>query len=140
MVTGFNCGVDFEISHQLLDLGISRLVLAVRNEEKGRATAKELLADRANVMPDTVGVWKLDLCAYESVVSFAERARNELSRLDIAVLNAGMLPVKHTANASTGHDEIIQVNYMSTALRAVLLLVVAKKRSDRFNHGQRASP
>lgn len=127
IVTGSNCGVGLETSRQLLDLGVSRLILAVRDEEKGRTAAKQLLADRTNVMPDTVDVWKLDLSAYNSVVSFAERAGNELSRLDIAVLNAGMLPAKRTINASTGHDEIIQVNYISTALLALLLLPVAKK-------------
>ncbi|KAK6205732.1 hypothetical protein LQW54_008312 [Pestalotiopsis sp. IQ-011] len=124
---GSDCGVGLEISRQLLDLGISTLVLAVRDEGKGRAAARELVADRANVTPETVEVWKLDLSVYESVVSFAERARNELVRLDIGVLNAGMLPLKRTVNAWTGHDEIIQVNYIPTALLAFLLLPVAKK-------------
>ena len=76
--------------------------------------------------PDTIEVWKLDLSIYDSVVAFAERAKKTLTRLDIAILNAGFCPTKRIINASTGHDEIIQVNYLSTALLALLLLPVAK--------------
>ncbi|TGJ86589.1 hypothetical protein E0Z10_g2192 [Xylaria hypoxylon] len=126
LVTGSNCGVGLETSRQLLDLGVSKLILAVRNEEKGMAAAADLSADRKDMSPDSIEVWKLDLSAYDSVVSFAERARKTLARLDIAILNAGMCPIKRTINESTGHDEIIQVNYLSTALLAFLLLPVAK--------------
>lgn len=130
LVTGSNCGVGFHTSRQLLDLGVSKLILAVRDEEKGRAAAADLLADRKDTPPDTIEVWKLDLSAYDSVVSFAERAAKTLTRLDIAILNAGFGPAKRIVNTSTGHDEIIQVNYLSTALLAVLLLPVAKRVRD----------
>lgn len=127
LVTGSNCGVGLETSRQLLDLGISKLILAVRNEEKGRAAAADLLVDRKDTSPDIIEVWKLDLCVYDSVVSFAERVAKTLTRLDIAILNARFCPTKRVLNPSTGHDEIIQVNYLSTALLAVLLLPVAKR-------------
>ncbi|ETS82996.1 hypothetical protein PFICI_04872 [Pestalotiopsis fici W106-1] len=135
IVTGSNCGVGLEVSRQLLDLGISKLILAVRDEDKGRVAAQELLADRDDgTPPETIEVWKLDLSLYASVVSFAERARHELARLDIVVLNAGMVPAKRVVSTSTGHDEIIQVNYISTALLELLLLPVAK--SVRQNQPQ----
>lgn len=127
IVTGSNCGVGLETSRQLLDLGVSKLILAVRNLEKGQAAAKDLLSNRPSTKPDVVEVWKLDLSVYDSVVSFAERTRRELDRLDIAILNAGIGPAKRIINPSTGHDEIIQVNYLSTALLAILLLPVAKQ-------------
>lgn len=127
LVTGSNCGVGLETSRQLLHLGVSKLILAVRDEEKGRAAAADLLADRKDTPPDTIEVWKLDLSVYDSVVSFAERVAKTLTRLDIAILNAGFCPAKRIVNTSTGHDEIIQVNYLSTALLAVLLLPVAKR-------------
>lgn len=127
LITGSNCGVGLETSRQLLDLGVSKLILAVRDEEKGRAAAANLLAHREGTPPDTIEVWKLDLSVYDSVVSFAERVSKTLTRLDIAILNAGFCPAKRLVNKSTGHDEIIQVNYLSTALLAVLLLPVAKR-------------
>lgn len=127
LVTGSNSGVGLETSRQLLDLGVSKLILAVRDEEKGRAAAADLLADRKDTPPDTIEVWKLDLSVYDSVVSFVDRVSRTLTRLDIAVLNAGFCPAKRMVNPSTGHDEIIQVNYLSTALLTVLLLPVAKR-------------
>lgn len=127
LVTGSNCGVGLETSRQLLDLGVSKLILAVRNEEKGRAAAADLLAGRKDISPGTIEVWKLDLSVYDSVVAFADRVAKTVTRLDIAILNAGFIPVKRTVNTSTGHDEIVQVNYLSTALLAVLLLPIAKR-------------
>ncbi|KAI1131076.1 hypothetical protein F5Y10DRAFT_89387 [Nemania abortiva] len=126
IVTGSNCGVGLETSRQLLDLGVSKLILAVRNEDKGKAAAADLASGRTDLPANTIEVWKLDLSVYDSVVSFAERVKRELTRLDIAVLNAGIYPIKRTVNESTGHDEIIQVNYLSTALLAFLLLPIAK--------------
>ncbi|PHH88226.1 hypothetical protein CDD83_7802 [Cordyceps sp. RAO-2017] len=131
IVTGSNCGVGLETSRQLLDLGLSRLILAVRNEDKGRAAAEELAAGRDPPLREgAVEVWKLDLDSYDSVVAFADRAR-ALGRLDVAVLNAGLCPAKRLVNERTGHDEIIQVNYLSTALLAVLLLPVARAGRPR---------
>ncbi|KAI1502047.1 hypothetical protein F5X99DRAFT_427696 [Biscogniauxia marginata] len=109
LVTGPNCRVGLETSRQLLDLGVSKLILAVRNEEKGMAAAADLSAGRKDIPPDTI-----------------ERVRKTLTWLDIAVLNAGLYPAKRVVNTSTGHDEIIQVNYLSTAVLAVLPLPVAK--------------
>lgn len=125
-MTESNCGVGLETSRQLLDLGVSKLILAVRDEEKGRAAAADLLADRKGTPLDTIEVWKLDLSVYDSVVSFVECVAKTLTRLEIAILHAGFCPAKRIVNTSTGHDEIIQVNYLSTALLAVLLPPVAK--------------
>lgn len=128
IVTGANTGVGFETSRQLLDLGISKLILAVRDEAKGAAAAKKLAEGRAGLGEDTISVWKLDLCVYDSVVAFADRAEAELSRLDIAILNAGIGPLQRAFNEHTGHDQVVQVNYLSTALLAVLLLRVIKSK------------
>ena len=121
LITGSNTGVGFETARQLLGLGLSRLILAVRSEEKGKAAAAKLSPDD----PSRVEVWHLDLSDYDSVVAFGERAKT-LDRLDIAVLNAGLCHAKRVFNEKTGHDETIQVNYLSTALLAILLLPVVK--------------
>ncbi|KAK6074295.1 short-chain dehydrogenase [Seiridium cupressi] len=124
IVTGSNTGVGFETSRQLLDLGISKLILAVRNEEKGKAASEKLSFGRDS-QTTTIEVWKLDLSSYDSVIAFAEKA-NSLGHVDLAVLNAGIAPVNRVFNANTGHDEVVQVNYLSTALLAILLLPAVK--------------
>ncbi|KAK8054930.1 NAD(P)-binding protein [Apiospora rasikravindrae] len=130
LVTGSNCGVGLETSRQLLDLGLSKLILAVRDEEKGKQAAADLSKGRKGFDPKIIEVWKLDQCEYRSVVAFADRAKRELRRLDIAVLNVGIYPARRRVNTQTGHDEIIQVNYLSTALLAILLLPIAKRQQQ----------
>ncbi|KAI1396783.1 hypothetical protein F4819DRAFT_491163 [Hypoxylon fuscum] len=93
---------------------------------RGAAAAADLSAGRKDLPSHTIDIWKLDLSAYGSVVTFAERAAKTFTRLDIAILNAGICPTKRVVNPSTSHDEIIQVNYLFPALLIILFLLVAK--------------
>ncbi|KAI9929382.1 hypothetical protein MW887_000851 [Aspergillus wentii] len=129
IVTGSNTGVGLECSRQLLDLGISKLILAVRNEAKGQAAVANLSA-RRELAEDAIEVWRMDLSSYKSITSFVERTKS-LDRIDIVILNAGIAPLKQERNAETGHDEVIQVNYLSTALLTILLPVLKSKRPNQ---------
>ncbi|EAA34042.1 NAD(P)-binding protein [Neurospora crassa] len=141
IVTGSNTGIGLETARQLLDLGASKLILAVRNETKGATAAANLtkgLRDaKQQARTSTVEVWNLDLSVYKSILAFCARAEKELSTLDIAVLNAGIGPAARCFNPHTGHDEVIQVNYLSTALLAILLLpVIQSKRQHQSGPGR----
>ncbi|RDW79380.1 NAD(P)-binding protein-20 [Coleophoma cylindrospora] len=128
IVTGSNAGLGLECARQLLDLGISKLILAVRDESKGES-AREILLQGRKLDAGAIEVWKLDLSSYDSITKFAERA-NDLENLDIAILNAGVYKVELTINPKTGFEEDVQVNCVSTALLTLLLLpIVSKKRS-----------
>ncbi|CCC07601.1 unnamed protein product [Sordaria macrospora k-hell] len=132
IVTGSNTGVGLETARQLLDLGIRKLVLAIRNETKGAAAVANLTKGREAKHKANIEVWNLDLSVYDSILAFAARAEKELTTLDIAVLNAGICPVTRSFNPHTGHDEVIQVNYLSTALLAIVLLpVIQSKRQNQ---------
>ncbi|XXG99457.1 hypothetical protein Hte_005796 [Hypoxylon texense] len=63
IVTGSNAGIGFECAHQLLDLGISKLILAVRNDAKGQRVKAKLLSDR-QLQDDAI---KLAKQAYPSI-------------------------------------------------------------------------
>lgn len=126
IVTGSNTGCGLEVARQLLDLGVSRLILAVRDEAKGHAAASALKLNR-DLGATTIEVWKLDLDHYDSITAFADRAMT-LDRLDIAVLNAGIFLMQNESSPATGHDRIIQVNYLSTVLLLSLLLPVAEAK------------
>ncbi|KAK0622037.1 putative short-chain dehydrogenase [Bombardia bombarda] len=128
LITGGNTGLGLETARQLIDLGVSHLVIAVRNTAKGEAARKELVARRP-ASPCTVDVWALDLSSYDSVVALADRADKELQSLDVAILNAALYKITETFNPSTGYEEDVQVNYLSNALLATLLLPVLKSRS-----------
>ncbi|PYI08564.1 NAD(P)-binding protein [Aspergillus sclerotiicarbonarius CBS 121057] len=119
IVTGSNTGLGFECNKQLLDLGLSRLIIAVRSEAKGEEAKKELLVESSRTA--IIEVWKLDLSRYDSIVAFVERTRS-LDRLDIVINNAGVSKRIFKLNKSTGHEETVQVNHLSNALLTILLI------------------
>lgn len=106
IVTGSNAGLGYESARQLLDLGLSHLILAVRSVDKGEAAAVKL---RQGAPHAKVEVWKLDMCSYQSIEAFAQRVGQDLTRLDIALLNAGLVKPEFEIVKETGHEETMQV-------------------------------
>lgn len=130
IITGSNTGLGLECARQLLDLGCSKLVLAVRSESKGE-TARQGLSRNSNLKSDAIEVWNLDLASYDSVIAFSKRAQS-LERLDLVILNAGIFKVKQAFNSTTGYEEDVQINYLSNALLTLLLfpVLIEKKRGN----------
>ncbi|KAI1213168.1 uncharacterized protein F4807DRAFT_312920 [Annulohypoxylon truncatum] len=129
IVTGSNIGIGQECARQLLDLGLTKLILGVRDESKGELARQNLVSGR-NLKPDAIEVWKLDMSSYDSVTIFSERARNSIEHLDIAVLNAGVYHTAENFNENTGYEESVQVNCLSTVLLAILLLPIMKPKQS----------
>ncbi|KAG9496327.1 hypothetical protein J7337_012913 [Fusarium musae] len=123
IITGSNTGLGFEACRQLLKLGLSNLIMAVRSQTKGDAAGSIL---RAEFPQSTVSVWILDMESYNSVTAFATRCAT-LARIDIVVLNAALIKPSFT-RASTGHELTMQVVYLSTALLTILLLPILKAK------------
>ncbi|UKZ74760.1 hypothetical protein TrVFT333_002430 [Trichoderma virens FT-333] len=69
------------------------------------------------------------MSSYDSVRAFAARLDKELPRLDVAILNAGMGRSAFSTSPDTGHEENLQVNYLSTMLLSILILPILKKKS-----------
>lgn len=125
IITGGNSGLGYEAAVQLLGLKLSRLILAVRSPEKGEAAAAKL----GKLHPEAkVEVWQLDMSSYPSIQAFAGRVESQLSRIDLVLLNAAVLKFKFDTVKSTGHEECLQVNYLSTVLLAVLLLPILEAK------------
>jgi NAD(P)-dependent dehydrogenase (short-subunit alcohol dehydrogenase family) len=133
IVTGSNTGLGFACAKQLLSHKLSRLILAVRTTAKGEDAAAKLRKQHPEA---TIEVWLLDMSSYESVQAFAARTEKELLRLDIAVLNAGIAGSEFKIVPSTGHEEALQVNYLSTVLLTILLLPVLKDKSPAGTPGR----
>ncbi len=66
---------------------------------------------------------------------FAERT-DTLGYLDIAVLNAGLFKADKIINKNTGFEEDVQVNSLSKALLALLLLPVIKAKKSSSTPGR----
>lgn len=133
IVTGSNTGLGLECAHQLLSYKLSRLIMAIRSTTKGESAAASLRQQYPNA---DINVWPLDMTSYDSIRAFVSRADKELTRLDIAILNAGIGFGGFKIVPSTGHEETIQVNYLSTMLLAVLLLPILKQKSPAGSPGR----
>lgn len=125
IITGANTGLGYEAALQLLSLNLSRMILAVRSLDKGEAAASQL---REQYPKAEVEVWHLDMISYDSIREFARRVENAPWRIDMVILNAGVMNLEYNAVKSTGHEETVQVNYLSTVLLATLLLPILKAK------------
>ncbi|KAI0405159.1 retinol dehydrogenase 12 [Xylaria palmicola] len=126
IITGSNSGLGFEAGRQLLQLGLSHLVMAVRSQSRGDRAAERL---RAEFPAADISVWLLDMGSYASIAAFVERCGSLLPRIDMVILNAGLRGgAVFAAAEDTGHEYSVQVNYLSTALLAVSLLPILKAK------------
>jgi NAD(P)-dependent dehydrogenase (short-subunit alcohol dehydrogenase family) len=125
IITGGSSGLGLHCARHFLSLKLSHLILAVRSLEKGEAVAKKL---RSDYPASRIEVWHLEMSSYPSIQKFCSRADKYLSRLDITILNAGLIKPSFDT-CSTGHEEVIQVNYLSTFLLAILILPISKRKS-----------
>lgn len=123
LITGSNTGLGYHAAAQLLSLGLTRLIMAVRNVSKGEEARKRLLDSlpKSN-NPPVVEVWGVDLANYNSIIAFVDALKQSGIILDFVILNAGVASFKFVQNASTGNESSIQVNWLSTALMTLLLL------------------
>lgn len=124
IITGSNTGLGFEACRQFLKLGLSHLIMAVRSQVKGDEAADQL---RSEFPTSNISVWTLEMESYDSIRAFADRCAT-LPRIDIVLLNAALMKMAHTTVPATGHELTMQVNYLSTALLAILLLPILKSK------------
>ncbi|ETS86891.1 hypothetical protein PFICI_00719 [Pestalotiopsis fici W106-1] len=126
IVTGSNIGLGLEASRHFYRLGCARLILAVRSTAKGEAAKEDILASvTARTDGDTaVEVWELDMSSTASILKFAERVRQDIDRLDVLVLGAGVsLRSWSTVQDVDGvWETVVQVNVINTFLLALELL------------------
>lgn len=110
--------------------GASQVILAVRNLEKGKAAVKDIQATTL-CSADTLQVWHLDMSSYASVVSFADRAKSELSRLDVFLGNAGL--ISQTFRMTEDNEEQITTNVVSTTFLGFLIHPKLHETAVKFN-------
>ncbi|OLN96435.1 Retinol dehydrogenase 11 [Colletotrichum chlorophyti] len=130
VITGSNVGLGKEAARHFARLGTGKLILAVRNLEKGRA-AKEDIVATTNCAQDAIEVWQLDMSSYASVQSFASRVSTELDRVDVFIANAGIVQPKYEKMEED--EATITVNVVSTFLLALLVLPKMKETAAKYN-------
>ncbi|MCJ1402827.1 hypothetical protein MMC11_006048 [Xylographa trunciseda] len=119
LLTGGTAGLGLEAAVKFLTLGASTLIIGARTPAKA-ARAKASIEGRAH-RPGAVQIWALDMASFDSVAAFADRASRELPRVDVALLNAGVISRAYGATGD-GWEETLQVDALATLLLALLLL------------------
>ena len=118
IVTGANSGLGLEAARHFASLGVSKLIIAVRNLQAGEDARQDILRT-SHCAPSAIEVWELDLTSFDSVEAFAERASG-LPRLDVLLENAGVSSMVY--DIAEKFERTLTVNVISTFLLALLLL------------------
>ena len=126
IVTGANVGLGFEAALKWVELGAKKVILAVRTLSKGDEAKRQIESRTGRT--GVLEVWHLDMLDYASIKAFADRANRDLDRIDVACLNAGVV-MQSFKESPYGYEQTMQVNVLSTALLALLL--VPKLRASK---------
>jgi dehydrogenase/reductase SDR family member 12 len=111
MVTGANGGIGKAIAAGLAALG-GTVVMAVRNRERGEQARAEIAATH----PDAdLQVAICDVADFAAVRALATELTDRLSRLDVVVHNAGVLPANR-AETSDGHEITLATHVLGPVL------------------------
>ncbi len=115
IVTGATGGIGRAIVEGLISRGADRVIMACRNEERGRLLANELAPKHTELV-----VMKLDLESFASVRAFASTLLERGQRIKALINNAGTMPGKMRLTED-GYESATQVNYLATCLLSELL-------------------
>jgi retinol dehydrogenase-12 len=127
LITGANSGLGLETARELAAHNISRLILTVRNAEKGEAARTSILEQ---LPKSKVEIWNLDHDSYESIVEFQQRI-STLDRVDYALLNAGLKKMEYST-AQSGHETNVQINHIGTSAVSFAVLRALRKTAKQL--------
>ncbi|MCJ1433623.1 hypothetical protein MMC27_002986 [Xylographa pallens] len=125
LLTGGTAGLGLEAAVKYLALGASTLIIGARNPTKAQA-AKATIETRSQ-RPGAVQIWPLDMDSFASVTAFADRASRELDRLDVALLNAGLVMRKYGLSEE-GWEETLQLKASGTEAEPAHLAITSSAR------------
>lgn len=138
LITGANTGIGYETARSLSKHGCN-IIFGCRNIQAANKAIENIQIEK----PDSNNVLEaiaLDLQSLKSVIQFTEVVRNKCRKIDILILNAGILGLPFT-KTKDGFETTFQVNYLSQFLLTLLLkplfnigsrVVIVSSESHRF--------
>ncbi|KAK5076634.1 hypothetical protein LTR51_002317 [Lithohypha guttulata] len=124
IVTGGNAGLGEETIFQLLQHEPAKVYLAARSQEKARTAINRIqqrLVEQKAASPATLQWLQLDLSNLKSVQAAAEEVLRNEQRLDIIILNAGIM-ASPPSKTPSGHDLQLGTNHIGHFLLVKLLV------------------
>jgi len=125
IVTGANTGIGFETALALARNG-ARVTLACRNIEKGQAAMGRIMAQAPSA---AVSNEQLDLSDLRSVEAFAARYAEQHDRLDLLILNAGVM-IPPESKTAQGFELQFGVNHLGHFALTKPLLPLLQATAD----------
>lgn len=124
LVTGGNAGLGKQAILDFSRYGKpAKIFLAARSAEKAQASIREI----QQVVPDApVTFLQLDLTSFESIRAAARSFLSQSDRLDILMLNAGVMAMP-AGQTKEGYEIQFGTNHVGHALLAKLLLPALRK-------------
>lgn len=127
IITGANSGIGLEAMKVFIDQG-ARVIMAVRNEEKGAAARTSILNDRPRAQ---IEIMHLDLANLTSVHSFAAAVNERFDSLELLINNAGVMTPPYS-KTKDGFEMQFGSNHLGHfALTGLLLPLLAKTEESR---------
>ncbi len=128
IVTGAGSGIGYETARVLANKG-ARVILAVRNQQKGETAITRIKAQDADA---DLRLMLFDLASLDSVKRFAVDFNAKFDRLDLLINNAGVM-VPPDSKTADGFELQIGTNHLGHfALTAELFGVIAKTQQSRI--------
>ena len=128
LITGGNAGLGAQCVLEYARHNPSQIYLAARNLSKATAAVAEIQAQLSSPAP--IKILELDLSSLESVKRAAAKFKEEAGRLDVLMLNAGIMAAP-PAQTTDGYEVQFGSNYLGHALLAKLLLPVMSTTASK---------
>ncbi len=127
LVTGANSGLGYVTARELARHG-AHVIMAVRNEEKGREALKTIQGELPQARLE---LRRVDLSDLESVHRLADGLTSEGIAIDVLVNNAGIMMPPRSLSPQ-GHESQFAANHLGHfALTGLLFPVIAKGHDPR---------
>jgi len=132
VVTGANGGIGQHYVRQMLQSNV-RVIMAVRNKQKGMVFLNELLKEYPNAQLELMTV---DMSDLSSIKIFSQELKNKLSRLDALVHNAGIYYFDKVRKTSPDGNELNMAIHVvgPYALTALLFPILRITKGSKVIH------
>ncbi len=128
IVTGSSSGIGFEAARALANKNV-KVIIAVRNLEKGNAAAGKIKAAYNNA---DVEVMQLDLASLDSIHQFVNTFKEKYKRLDLLINNAGVM-IPPYSKTSNGFELQFGTNHLGHfALTGLLIDLINNTKDSRI--------
>jgi len=118
IIVGANTGLGLEAVKHFAKMNAGRIILACRNEAKGKVAIENVKQETGYTKSE---LWLVDLSKFSSILEFAEKFDRDGGRLDLLVMNAGIIMPQYEATPDNW-EYTLQVNHIGTSLLSLLLL------------------